>query len=232
MKKLAIALVALTCLLAGALLPALAEANPVFPAAVEGPEKPVSEAAPATEPEAPKATREPKAAEKPDETTPATEPEAPKATREPKAAEKPDKAEPATEPEAPKATREPKAAEKPDKAEPDIKPEAPEPPHRHEHPGAVHRHHGEKGPQARPEERTPRGPREDERTWHAAPHCRRCDPERSRPHCHGCPFAHKCPGRQDSRPAEPLPDVLPEREPRREAAEKEMTLLLDPGIII
>ncbi len=208
MKKLAIALVALTCLLAGALLPALAEANPVSPAAVEGPEKPVSEAAPATEPEAPKATREPKAAEKPD------------------------KAEPATEPEAPKATREPKAAEKPDKAEPDIKPEAPEPPHRHEHPGAVHRHHGKKGPQARPEERTPRGPREDERPWHAAPHCRRCDPERSRPHCHGCPFAHKCPGRQDSRPAEPLPDVLPEREPRREAAEKEMTLLLDPGIII
>lgn len=208
MKKLAIALVALTCLLAGALLPALAEANPVSPAAVEGPEKPVSEAAPATEPEAPKATREPKAAEKPDETTPATEPEAPK------------------------ATREPKAAEKPDKAEPDIKPEAPEPPHRHEHPGAVHRHHGKKGPQARPEERTPRGPREDERPWHAAPHCRRCDPERSRPHCHGCPFAHKCPGRQDSRPAEPLPDVLPEREPRREAAEKEMTLLLDPGIII
>ena len=208
MKKLAIALVALTCLLAGALLPALAEANPVSPAAVEGPEKPVSEAAPATEPEAPKATREPKAAEKPD------------------------KAEPATEPEAPKATREPKAAEKPDKAEPDIKPEAPEPPHRHEHPGAVHRHHGKKGPQARPEERTPRGPREDERPWHAAPHCRRCDPERSRPHCHGCPFAHNCPGRQDSRPAEPLPDVLPEREPRREAAEKEMTLLLDPGIII
>ena len=208
MKKLAIALVALTCLLAGALLPALAEANPVSPAAVEGPEKPVSEAAPATEPEAPKATREPKAAEKPD------------------------KAEPATEPEAPKATREPKAAEKPDKAEPDIKPEAPEPPHRHEHPGAVHRHHGKKGPQARPEERTPRGPREDERPWHAAPHCRRCDPERSRPHCHGCPFAHKCPGRQDSRPAGPQPDEQLEREPRREAAEKEMTLLLDPGIII
>lgn len=184
MKKLAIALVALTCLLAGALLPALAEANPVSPAAVEGPEKPVSEAAPPPNPKRPKRRASPK------------------------------------------------AAEKPDKAEPDIKPEAPEPPHRHEHPGAVHRHHGKKGPQARPEERTPRGPREDERPWHAAPHCRRCDPERSRPHCHGCPFAHKCPGRQDSRPAEPLPDVLPEREPRREAAEKEMTLLLDPGIII
>ena len=208
MKKLAIALVALTCLLAGALLPALAEANPVSPAAVEGPEKPVSEAAPATEPEAPKATREPKAAEKPDEPTPATEPEAPN------------------------APREPKAAEQPDKAEPDIKPEAPEPPHRHEHPGAVHRHHGEKGPQARPEERTPRGPREDERPWHAAPHCRRCEPERRRPHCPGCPYAHECPGRQDRDAAEPLPDVLPEREPRWEAAEKEMTLLLDPGIII
>ena len=160
MKKLAIALVVLTCLLAGALLPALAEVNPVSPAAVEGPEKPVSETAPATEPE------------------------------------------------------------------------APEPPHRHEHPGAVHRHHGEKGPQARPEERTPRGPREDERPWHAAPHCRRCEPERRRPHCPGCPYAHECPGRQDRDAAEPLPDVLPEREPRREAAEKEMTLLLDPGIII
>lgn len=208
MKKLAIALVALTCLLAGALLPALAEANPVSPAAVEGPEKPVSEAAPATEPEAPKATREPKAAEKPDETTPATEPEAPK------------------------ATREPKAAEKPDKAEPDIKPEAPDPPHRHEHPGAVHRHHGEKGPQARPEERTPRGPREDERPWHAAPHCHRCEPERSRPHCHGCPFVHECPGRQDSRPAGPQPDEQPERETRREAAEKKMSLPLGPGTII
>ena len=208
MKKLAIALVVLICLLAGALLPALAEVNPVFPAAVEGPEKPVSETTPATEPEAPKATREPKAAEKPDETTPATEPEAPKATREPKAAEKPDETTPATEP------------------------EAPDPPHRHEHPGAVHRHHGEKGPQARPEERTPRGPREDERPWHAAPHCRRCEPERRRPHCPGCPYAHECPGRQDRDAAEPLPDVLPEREPRREAAEKEMTLLLDPGIII
>lgn len=208
MKKLAIALVALTCLLAGALLPALAEANPVSPAAVEGPEKPVSEAAPATEPEAPKATREPKAAEKPD------------------------KAEPDIKPEAPEATREPKAAEKPDETTPATEPEAPEPPHRHEHPGAVHRHHGEKGPQARPEERTPRGPREDERPWHAAPHCRRCEPERRRPHCPGCPYAHECPGRQDRDAAEPLPDVLPEREPRREAAEKEMTLLLDPGIII
>ena len=178
MKKLAIALVVLTCLLAGALLPALAEVNPVSPAAVEGPEKPVSETAPATEPEAPKATREPKAAEKPDGF------------------------------------------------------EAPEIPHRHERPGAAHRHHGEEGLHARPEERGPRGPREDERPWHAAPHCRRCEPERRRPHCPGCPYAHECPGRQDRDAAEPLPDVLPEREPRREAAEKEMTLLLDPGIII
>ena len=199
MKKLAIVLVVLTCLLAGALLPALAEANPVSPAAVEGPEKPASEAAPDTEPEAPKATREPKAAEKPDE------------------------AEPDTEPEAPRAKRGPKAAEKPDGFE------APESPHRHERPGAAHRHHGEKGPQARPEERGPRGPREDERPWHAASHCRRCEPERRRPHCPGCPYAHECPGRQDGDAAEPLPEQKPGRE---EAPAKKMTLLLGPGITI
>ena len=175
MEKLAIVLVVLTCLLAGALLPALAEANPVSPAAVEGPEKPASEAAPDTEPEAPKATREPKAAEKPDGF------------------------------------------------------EAPESPHRHERPGAAHRHHGEKGPQARPEERGPRGPREDERPWHAASHCRRCEPERRRPHCPGCPYAHECPGRQDGDAAEPLPEQKPGRE---EAPAKKMTLLLGPGITI
>lgn len=173
MKKLAIVLVVLTCLLAGALLPALAEANPVYPAATEGPKKPTSESAPDAEPVAPKAT------------------------------------------------------EKPDGFE------APEPPHRHGRPGTAHRHHGEKGPQARPDERTPRGPRENERPRHAAPHCRRCEPERSRPHCAGCPFADERPGWQDSRPVEPRQDPLPEPEPRRaEEAGTKMALPLGPGAII
>lgn len=197
MKKLAIALVVLTCLLAGALLPALAETNPVYPAAAEGPKKPTSESAPDAEPAAPKATLEPRKAEKPDESAPDAESAAPKAT------------------------------EKPDAFE------APEPPHRHGRPGTAHRHHGEKGPQARPDERTPRGPRENERPRHAAPHCRRCEPERSRPHCAGCPFADERPGWQDSRPVEPRQDPLPEPEPRRaEEAGTKMALPLGPGAII
>lgn len=197
MKKLAIALVVLTCLLAGALLPALAETNPVYPAAAEGPKKPTSESAPDAEPIAPKATLEPRKTEKPDESAPDAEPVAPKAT------------------------------EKPDAFE------APEPPHRHGRPGTAHRHHGEKGPQARPDERTPRGPRENERPRHAAPHCRRCEPERSRPHCAGCPFADERPGWQDSRPVEPRQDPLPEPEPRRaEEAGTKMALPLGPGAII
>ena len=197
MKKLAIALVVLTCLLAGALLPALAETNPVYPAAAEGPKKPTSESAPDAEPVAPKATLEPRKTEKPDESAPDAEPAAPKAT------------------------------EKPDAFE------APEPPHRHGRPGTAHRHHGEKGPQARPDERTPRGPRENERPRHAAPHCRRCEPERSRPHCAGCPFADERPGWQDSRPVEPRQDPLPEPEPRRaEEAGTKMALPLGPGAII
>ena len=197
MKKLAIALVVLTCLLAGALLPALAETNPVYPAAAEGPKKPTSESAPDAEPIAPKATLEPRKTEKPDESAPDAEPAAPKAT------------------------------EKPDAFE------APEIPYRHERPGAAHRHHGEKGPQARPDERTPRGPRENERPRHAAPHCRRCEPERSRPHCAGCPFADERPGWQDSRPVEPRQDPLPEPEPRRaEEAGTKMALPLGPGAII
>ena len=197
MKKLAIALVVLTCLLAGALLPALAETNPVYPAAAEGPKKPTSESAPDAEPVAPKATLEPRKTEKPDESAPDAEPVAPKAT------------------------------EKPDAFE------APEPPHRHGRPGTAHRHHGEKGPQARPDERTPRGPRENERPRHAAPHCRRCEPERSRPHCAGCPFADERPGWQDSRPVEPRQDPLPEPEPRRaEEAGTKMALPLGPGAII
>ena len=197
MKKLAIALVVLTCLLAGALLPALAETNPVYPAAAEGPKKPTSESAPDAEPAAPKATLEPRKTEKPDESAPDAESAAPKAT------------------------------EKPDAFE------APEPPHRHGRPGTAHRHHGEKGPQARPDERTPRGPRENERPRHAAPHCRRCEPERSRPHCAGCPFADERPGWQDSRPVEPRQDPLPEPEPRRaEEAGTKMALPLGPGAII
>ncbi len=197
MKKLAIALVVLTCLLAGALLPALAEANPVYPAAAEGPKKPTSESVPDAEPATPKATLEPRKTEKPDESVPDAESAAPKAT------------------------------EKPDAFE------APEPPHRHGRPGTAHRHHGEKRPQARPDERTPRGPRENERPRHAAPHCRRCEPERSRPHCAGCPFADDRPGWQDSRPVEPRQDPLPEPEPRRaEEAGTKMALPLGPGAII
>lgn len=197
MKKLAIVLVVLTCLLAGALLPALAETNPVYPAAAEGPKKPASESAPDAEPIAPKATLEPRKTEKPDESAPDAEPVAPKAT------------------------------EKPDAFE------APEPPHRHGRPGTAHRHHGEKGPQARPDERAPSGPRENERPRHAAPHCRRCEPERSRPHCAGCPFADERPGWQDSRPVEPRQDPLPEPEPRRaEEAGTKMALPLGPGAII
>lgn len=197
MKKLAIALVVLTCLLAGALLPALAETNPVYPAAAEGPKKPTSESAPDAEPATPKATLEPRKTEKPDESVPDAEPAAPKAT------------------------------EKPDAFE------APEPPHRHGRPGTAHRHHGEKGPQARPDERAPSGPRENERPRHAAPHCRRCEPERSRPHCAGCPFADERPGWQDSRPVEPRQDPLPEPEPRRaEEAGTKMALPLGPGAII
>lgn len=193
MKKLAIVLVVLTCLLAGALLPALAEANPVYPAAAEGPKKPTSESAPDAEPAAPKATLEPRKTEKPDESAPDAESAAPKAT------------------------------EKPDAFE------APEPPHRHGRPGTAHRHHGEKGPQARPDERTPRGPREDERPRHAAPHCRRCEPERRRPHCSGCPYAHEYPGRQDGDVAEPLPEQKPGRP---ETPAKKMTLLLGSGITV
>lgn len=177
MKKLAIVLAVLTCLLAGALLPALAEANPVSPDTVAAP----------------------------------------------RVTEKASEEDPATEPEAPKATREPKAAEKPDGFE------APEIPHRHERPGAAHRHHGEEGLHARPEERGPRGPREDERPWHAAPHCRRCEPERRRPHCSGCPYAHEYPGRQDGDVAEPLPEQKPGRP---ETPAKKMMLLLGSGITV
>ena len=245
MKKLAIALVVLTCLLAGALLPALAETNPVYPAAAEGPKKPTSESAPDAEPATPKATLEPRKTEKPDESVPDAEPAAPKATLEPRKAEKPDESAPDAESAAPKATLEPRKAEKPDESAPDAEPaapkatekpdafEAPEPPHRHGRPGTAHRHHGEKGPQARPDERTPRGPRENERPRHAAPHCRRCEPERSRPHCAGCPFADERPGWQDSRPVEPRQDPLPEPEPRRaEEAGTKMALPLGPGAII
>ena len=217
MKKLAIALVVLTCLLAGALLPALAETNPVYPAATEGPKKPTSGSAPDAEPIAPKATLEPRKAEKPDESVPDAEPAAPKATLEPRKAEKPDESAPDAESAAPKATEKPDAFE------------APEIPHRHERPGAAHRHHGEEGPQARPEERGPRGPREDERPWHAATHCRRCEPERRRPHCSGCPYAHEYPGRQDGDVAEPLPEQKPGRP---ETPAKKMTLLLGSGITV
>lgn len=163
MKKTAIALVMLICLLTGALLPALAEMDAPRPAVTDAPG----------------------AGEKPD--APAEEPGAF---------------------------------------------ESLEPPQPHGHPGAAHgkRHHGEDGPKAGPD--AGRRPGAGRGPHHEAPHCRRCDPERSRPHCHGCPFAHKCPGRQDSRPAGPQPDEQLERETRREAAEKKMSLPLGPGTII
>ena len=203
MKKLAIALVALTCLLTGALLPALAEMDAPRPAVTDAPgaeEKPTEEA---ELPEKDEVAAEPKATEAP------RGGDGRRNFAVPKAGEKPDA--PAEEPGAF---------------------ESPEPPQPHGHPGAAHgkRHHGEDGPKAGPD--AGRRPGAGRGPHHEAPHCRRCEPERRRPHCPGCPYAHECPGRQDRDAAEPLPDVLPEREPRWEAAEKEMTLLLDPGIII
>lgn len=124
MKKIAIALVIVACLLTGALLPALAETDLSRPAAAE----------------------EPRMEEKtPGETELPAREETPKATdgREDPAASE-------AEPAAPKATRAPKATDgREDPATPEEKPdafEAPEPSQRHGHHGAAHphgkRHHG------------------------------------------------------------------------------------------
>ena len=136
MKKIAIALVIVACLLTGALLPALAETDLSRPAAAEEPrmeEKiPGETELPARE-ETPKATdgrEDPAAAE--------TEPAAPRATLAPKATDgREDPAASEAEPTVPKATRAPKATDgREDPATPEEKPdafEAPEPSRRHGH---------------------------------------------------------------------------------------------------
>ena len=216
MKKIAIALVIVACLLTGALLPALAETDLSRPAVAE----------------------EPRMEEKtPGETELPAREETPKATdgREDPAASE-------TEPAAPKATRAPKATDgREDPATPEEKPdafEAPEPSQRHGHHGAAHphgkRHHG--GERLRPGPGTdmPRRPGADERPRQAAPHCRRwCGPERSRPHCAGCPFGRECPGWENDQPAETLPAPLPEQESRQaEEPAKKTTLRLGPGMAV
>lgn len=214
MKKIAIALAIVACLLTGALLPALAETDLSRPAAAE----------------------EPRMEEKtPGETELPAREETPKATdgREDPAASE-------TEPVAPKATRAPKATDgRKDRATPEEKPdafEAPEPSQRHGHHGAAHphgkRHHGGERLRPGPGADMPRRPGADERPRQAAPHCRRwCGPERSRPHCAGCPFGRECPGWENDQPAETLPAPLPKQESRQaEEPAKKTTLRLGPGM--
>ena len=216
MKKIAIALAIVACLLTGALLPALAETDLSRPAAAE----------------------EPMMEEKtPGETELPAREETPKATdgREDPAASE-------TEPVAPKATRAPKATDgRKDPATPEEKPdafEAPEPSRRHGHHGAAHphgkRHHGGEGLRPGPGAGMPRRPGAGERPRQAAPHCRRwCGPERSRLHCPGCPFGRECPDWENGRPAETLPAPLPEQESRpAEEPAKKTTLRLGPGIAV
>ena len=216
MKKIAIALVIVACLLTGALLPALAETDLSRPTAAE----------------------EPRMEEKtPGETELPAREETPKATdgREDPAASE-------AEPAAPRATRAPKAADgREDPATPEEKPdafEAPEPSHRHGHHGAAHahgkRHHGGEGLRPGPGADMPRRPGADERPRQAAPHCRRwCGPERSRPHCAGCPFGRECPGWENDQPTETLPAPLPEQESRQaEEPAKKTTLRLGPGMAV
>ncbi len=216
MKKIAIALVIVACLLTGALLPALAETDLSRPAAAE----------------------EPRMEEKtPGETELPARNETSKATdgrEDPVASE--------AEPAAPKATRAPKATDgREDPATPEEKPdafEAPEPSRRHGHHGAAHphgkRHHGGEGLRPGPGAGMPRRPGAGERLRQAAPHCRRwCGPERSRLHCPGCPFGRECPDWENGRPAETLPAPLPEQEPRQaEEPAKKTTLRLGPGMAV
>lgn len=216
MKKIAIALVIVACLLTGALLPALAETDLSRPAAAE----------------------EPRMEEKtPGETELPAREETPKATdghEDPAASE--------AEPVAPKATRAPKATDgREDPATPEEKPdafEAPEPSQRHGHHGAAHphgkRHHGGERLRPGPGADMPRRPGADERPRQAAPHCRRwCGPERSRPHCAGCPFSRECPGWENDQPAETLPAPLPKQESRQaEEPAKKTTLRLGPGMAV
>ena len=216
MKKIAIALVIVACLLTGALLPALAETDLSRPTAAE----------------------EPRMEEKtPGETELPARNETSKATdgREDPAASE-------TEPAAPRATLAPKAADgREDPVTPEEKPdafEAPEPSQRHGHHGAAHphgkRHHGGEGLRPGPGADMPRRPGAGERPRQAAPHCRRwCGPERSRPHCAGCPFGRECPGWENDQPTETLPAPLPEQESRQaEEPAKKTTLRLGPGMAV
>ena len=148
MKKTAIALVMLICLLTGALLPALAEMDAPRPAVTDAPgveEKPTEEA---ELPEKDEVPAEPKATEAP------RGGDGRRNFAVPKAGEKPDA--PAEEP----GTF-----------------ESLEPPQPHGHPGAAHgkRHHGEDGPNAGPD--AGRRPGAGRGPHHEAPHCRRCEPE-------------------------------------------------------
>ena len=216
MKKIAIALAIVACLLTGALLPALAETDLSRPAAAEEPRM---------EEKTPGETELPER----NETSKATD------GREDRAASE-------AEPAAPKATRAPKAPDgREDPATPEEKPdafEAPEPSRRHGHHGAAHphgkRHHGGEGLRPGPGAGMPRRPGAGERPRQAAPHCRRwCGPERSRLHCPGCPFGRECPDWENGRPAETLPASLPEQEPRQaEEPAKKTTLRLGPGMAV
>lgn len=216
MKKIAIALAIVACLLTGALLPALAETDLSRPAAAEEPRM---------EEKTPGETELPER----NETSKATD-----GREDPAASE--------AEPAAPKATRAPKAADgREDRATPDEKPdafEAPEPSRRHGHHGAAHphgkRHHGGEGLRPGPGAGMPRRPGAGERPRQATPHCRRwCGPERSRLHCPGCPFGRECPDWENGRPAETLPAPLPDQEPRQaEEPAKKTTLRLGPGMAV
>lgn len=216
MKKIAIALAIVACLLTGALLPALAETDLSRPAAAEEPRM---------EEKTPGETELPER----NETSKATD-----GREDPAASE--------AEPAAPRATLAPKAADgREDPATPDEKPdafEAPEPSRRHGHHGAAHphgkRHHGGEGLRPGPGAGMPRRPGAGERPRQAAPHCRRwCGPERSRLHCPGCPFGRECPDWENGRPAETLPAPLPDQEPRQaEEPAKKTTLRLGPGMAV
>ena len=216
MKKIALALVLVACLLTGALLPALAETDLSRPAAAEEPRM---------EEKTPGETELPER----NETSKATD-----GREDPAASE--------AEPAAPRATRAPKATDgREDPATPEEKPdafEAPEPSRRHGHHGAAHphgkRHHGGEGLRPGPGAGMPRRPGAGERPRQAAPHCRRwCGPERSRPHCAGCPFGRECPGWENDQPAETLPAPLPKQESRQtEEPAKKTTLRLGPGMAV
>ena len=216
MKKIAIALAIVACLLTGALLPALAETDLSRPTAAEEPRM---------EEKTPGETELPER----NETSKATD-----GREDPAASE--------AEPAAPRATLAPKAADgREDPATPDEKPdafEAPEPSRRHGHHGAAHphgkRHHGGEGLRPGPGAGMPRRPGAGERPRQAAPHCRRwCGPERSRLHCPGCPFGRECPDWENGRPAETLPAPLPDQEPRQvEEPAKKTTFRLGPGMAV